>query len=255
MADIDKKVTEVVKDDRGVSRREFITGVGGVGIGAVLGGALLKGILLPDEVLAIPASTGYLVVDTKKCAGCMSCMLACSMVHEGESNLSLSRIQVLSNTLGAFAVTEDLVQEQCRQCPYPACVDACPTGANHADPETGVRMVDEAKCIGCERCVEACPFTPSRMQWNFEKKNAQKCDLCINTPYMTEEGGPGGQQACVAVCPTKAIAFVSDIPVQSEEGYKVNLRKDSTAWGVLGLPQGDDGEYLPGQSGAAEAVG
>jgi len=255
MADIEKKVTDVVSDDSGVSRREFITGVGGVGVGVVLGGVLLKGLLLPDNAVAFPASTGYLVVDYMKCAGCQSCMLACSMTHSGESNLSLSRIQVLSNTLGKFGQVEDLVQEQCRQCAYPACVDACPTGANHIDKATGVRMVDEGKCIGCERCVEACPFEPSRMQWNFEKKNAQKCDLCINTPYMTEDGGPGGQQACVAVCPTKAIKFVSDIPEQTFAGYKVNLRKDMDAWGVLGLPQGDNGQYLPGQTGAAEAVG
>jgi len=247
MADIEKKETDVagdvIKDDSGFSRREFLTGVGGLGVGAVLGGALLKSIILPDEVIAIPASTGYLLVDTKKCGGCVSCMLACSLTHHGEENLSLSRIQVLSDPFGPFGAVESLVQEQCRQCPYPACVEACPTGANHADPETGVRTVDEAKCIGCERCVNACPFTPSRMQWDFINKNAQKCDLCIDTPYMTEDGGPGGQQACVAVCPHKAIEFVSEIPLQTDAGYQVNLRKDEPAWAAFGFPQGDDGEY------------
>jgi Fe-S-cluster-containing hydrogenase component 2 len=39
-------------------------------------------------------SKGYLVVDPKKCAGRIACMLACSMVHEGKSAPSLSRIQV-----------------------------------------------------------------------------------------------------------------------------------------------------------------
>ena len=29
-------------------------------------------------------SKGYLVVDPKKCTGCCTCMIACSMVHEGE---------------------------------------------------------------------------------------------------------------------------------------------------------------------------
>lgn len=227
-----------------VSRREFVTGAGGAGIGIVLGGLLFKGFMLPDEVFAIAASEGYLLVDTKKCAGCASCMLACSLVHTGESNPSLSRIQIFNNVFGAFGDVDSIVQQQCRQCPYPACVEACPTGANHADPENGnVRMVDEEKCLGCEKCVNACPFTPSRMQWNFVDKHAQKCDLCANTPFMTEDGGPGGQQACVAVCPTGAIRFTTEVPVQGDDGYQVNLREDHPAWTTLGFPTGDDGEY------------
>ena len=115
------------KEPKQVSRREFVTTIGGVGVGAVLGGGLLRGYFLPDQVLAIPASKGYLLVDTKKCAGCASCMLACSLVHTGETNLSLSRIQIVNDPFGAFP--SGVTQEQCRQCPFPACVEACPTGA------------------------------------------------------------------------------------------------------------------------------
>ena len=46
-----------------------------------------------------------------------------------------------------------------------------------------MRTVDVSKCIGCERCVNACPFTPGRALWNYEEKHAQKCDLCANTPF------------------------------------------------------------------------
>ncbi|MHB1323801.1 MAG: 4Fe-4S dicluster domain-containing protein [Coriobacteriia bacterium] len=215
------------------SRREFITGIGGLGAGAVFGGFIVKGFMLPDEVYAIPASEGYLLVDTKKCGGCESCMLACSMVHSGRSNIALSRIQITQNPFAGFP--NDMGQVQCRQCPYPSCVDACPTGAMHADAAFGnVRMVDEAKCIGCERCVNACPFTPSRVQWNFEDKVAQKCDLCANTPHWNKNGGPTGSQACIEMCPMKAISFTSAIPVQSETGYVVNLR--NSHWGTLLFP-------------------
>ena len=229
MADIDKKDTDT---KAGVSRREFFTGVGGLGIGAVLGGALLKGMLLPDEVLAIPASQGYLLVDTKKCSGCTSCMMACSLTHHGETNLSLSRIQITQNPFGRFP--EDIQMSQCRQCPYPSCVDACPTGAMHADPETGVRTVDEAKCIGCERCVNACPFTPSRALWNYEDQHAQKCDLCEGAQFWDQVGGPEGKRACEEVCPMGAIKFTSEIPAQSEDGYQIDLRT-GTAWDTLGF--------------------
>ncbi len=33
------------------------------------------------KLTAVPPSKGYLVVDTKKCSGCMSCMMACTLAH------------------------------------------------------------------------------------------------------------------------------------------------------------------------------
>lgn len=208
-----------------VSRRQFISGVGVLGFGAVLGGLFVKGLVLPDHVLAIPASKGYLLVDMKKCGGCTSCMLACSMTHHGESNLSLSRIQVTQDPLGHFP--EDITISQCRQCPYPACVEACPTGANHIDTANGnVRTVDKNKCIGCERCVNACPFTPSRALWNNEERHAQKCDLCADTPFWNKKEGV---RACESVCPMHAISHTDQIPVQNASGYDVDLRT-GTPW-------------------------
>ena len=211
-----------------VTRREFLTGIGGAGAGAVLGGLLFKGFLLPDKTLAIATSEGYLLVDTKKCGGCETCMLACSLVHEGRSNISLSRIQITQNPFGKFP--NDMEQVQCRQCPYPSCVDACPTGALHADAKNGgVRRVAEEKCIGCQRCVEACPFTPARVLWNFEDGHAMKCDLCADTPHWSQDGGPGGKQACIELCPMKAISYTSEVPVQKAEGYVVDLRNSHWA--------------------------
>lgn len=227
-----------------LSRREFVTGIGGLGIGAVLAGMLGQALLLPDQALAFPVSGGYLLVDTKKCAGCSSCMLACSLVHTGQTNLSTSRIQVVNDVFVAFP--NGVTQEQCRQCAYPACVAACPTGANHVDTKNGnVRTIDAAKCIGCERCLAACPFTPARAQWNGAEKHGQKCDLCTDAPYWSQKGGIDGKQACVEVCPMHAIAFTTEIPIQSgDEGYQVNLRKDSAVWTAMGLPTADNGEYV-----------
>jgi len=230
MADNDKTVDEATP--KSMDRRQFITGVGGAGVGLVLGGLLVKGFFLPDEVFAVPASDGYLLVDTKKCSGCTTCMMACSLAHTGEVNLSLARIQVVQNSFGAFP--NDIEIAQCRQCPYPACVDACPTGANHVDTKRGnVRTIDASKCIGCERCVEACPFTPSRVQWNFEEKHSQKCDLCADTPFWDEKGGPDGKRACETLCSMRAISFTREIPRQNEDGYSVDLRGPS--WDAFGF--------------------
>ena len=176
-----------------------------------------------------PVSKGYLLVDIKKCAGCCTCMLACSLVHEGMSNLSLARIQVVSDTFGHYP--NDVAVYFCRQCEDPACYAACPLPdqALCIDEETGVRYIDAEECTGCHQCVEACPYTPSRITFRPDKKVALKCDLCRNTRYCEETD----KQACVAICPMKAITFTKEKP-DGPDGYFVNLRGEG--WAKLKFP-------------------
>lgn len=227
------------------SRRDFMKYTGTIifvmGSGGYLYAEKSPGnpIKIDEKGMGIPPSGGYLLVDTRKCQGCMSCMLACTLVHEGVENPSLSRIQIIQNPFESFP--DDVTIEQCRQCVEPACVEACPENALSVNADYGnVRMIDKTKCTGCGECVEACPYTPSRPvvaadeEFNADKKG-RKCDLCANTPYHWDEagGGPDGKQACVEVCPVGAIKFTSEIPVQKgDEGYKVNLR--GSAWQQLG---------------------
>jgi len=194
-----------------------------------------------SEADEIPRSDGYLLVDIKKCQGCVSCMLSCSLVHEGVESLSLSRIQIMQNSFGSFP--NDLTIEQCRQCVDPPCVKACPTNALRANAGYGhVRMVDKEKCIGCGACHDACPYTPSRPVVAADKNyggkvKSRKCDLCANSPFHWDEagGGPGGKQACVEVCPVGAIKFTKELPQQKgDAGYKVDLR--GLNWEKLGYP-------------------
>ncbi len=230
------------RKEQGFSRRDFLRFTRNAAIGAGAVSVLPNLIWVNEGLAAIPASEGYLLVDTKKCQGCISCMLACSLVHEGTENLSLSRIQVIQNSFEYFP--DDLTIEQCRQCVEPACVEVCPTGALRPNREFGnVRMVDKVKCDGCGDCVEACPFIPSRAllaaDVNFDgKKKGRKCDLCAAAPYHWDPagGGPMGKQACVEVCPLSAIKFAKEIPKQDgTKGYKVNLR--SRYWRRLGYPR------------------
>jgi protein NrfC len=205
------------------------------------------GLVLPrliwvnDAVAAIPASRGYLLVDTKKCQGCASCMLACSLVHHGVENPSRSRIQVIQNSFESFP--DDVTIEPCRQCVDPACVEACLVGALKPHAQYGnVRVVDVGKCTGCGDCIEACPFAPSRVFLASESTSdgtlkAQKCDLCAKAPFHWDKagGGPDGKQACVEVCPVRAIQLSKEIPVQQgDAGYMVDLRGSS--WARLGYP-------------------
>jgi protein NrfC len=179
----------------------------------------------PAADLSYAASSGYLVYDSRLCLGCQSCMFICSLTHEGEANPALSRIQIIRDAPSFTRYPYDITMSVCRQCVAPLCVQNCPTGACHVESEHGnVRMIDESKCIGCKRCLASCPHRPHRTIWNPSKQKSMKCDLCANAQYWAQKGGPAGNQACVEICPAKAIKLVHEAPSQSDiAGYDVNL--------------------------------
>lgn len=219
------------------TRRDFLMGGGAVLAAETLAHAAPS----PQTKPSYSASKGYLVYDSRKCAGCVTCMLSCSLVHEGKENLSLARIQIAQNSFARFP--DDIRMAVCRQCVTPLCVQNCPTGAAFVDSANGnVRRIDSKKCIGCKTCIQSCPFQPNRTVWNPFAKKAMKCDLCLDAPYWNEKGGPFGKQACVESCPMKAIRLVAQTPDQTEtDGYDVNLRNEH--WRNLGLVE--DMETIP----------
>ncbi len=235
----DKKETQEKK----INRRQFLVGgSAALAAGAIAATAGVNPVSAAEsKETSYPVSTGYLVYDSKKCIGCTTCMLSCSMVHYGEQNLSLSRIQIIQDSFGKFP--DDLQISPCRQCVTPPCVINCPVGAAYIDTKNGnVRRINEEECIGCKTCLEMCPQQPHRTIWNHKNEKSSKCDLCIDTPFWNEKGGPNGKQACVESCPMQAIKLVHETPDQKEtEGYNVNLRNDH--FYNLGLV--DDSRIVP----------
>ena len=137
-----------------VRRREFLIGGGA----AIAAGALT--IAVPDAAKAsdsksYPASTGYLVYDSRLCWGCQSCMFACSSSHQGEANPALSRIQIVRDAPSFTKYPLDINMAVCRQCVTPLCVQNCPVEAAHVDTEHGnVRVIDQ-ECVSARRFQHA----------------------------------------------------------------------------------------------------
>ena len=229
------KSEKSAEQSRSVRRRDFLAGSGA----AIAAGAL--GVCTPESMAAMPQteaskmsyapSEGYIVYDSRLCLGCQSCMFACSMTHEGVANPSLSRIQIVRDAPSFTKYPYDIVMSVCRQCVSPLCVQNCPTGACHVDEANGnVRVIDQDKCIGCKRCINSCPQRPHRTIWNPIKRKSTKCNLCSNSPYWSEQGGPGGKQACIETCSVGALKLVAEAPSQLDvEGYDVNLAPPPSA--------------------------
>jgi anaerobic carbon-monoxide dehydrogenase iron sulfur subunit len=129
-----------------------------------------------------------LVIDQKKCTGCRKCEIVCSIVHNGASNPSRSRIRVAKlDEIGFY------LPISCQSCEKPQCTEVCPAKAAHRDLKSNKVLIDKKKCIGCKTCIIACPFgAPS---FDIIDRVSIKCDFCEGTPQ------------CVAACETKAIDY------------------------------------------------
>ena len=49
----------------------------------------------------------------------------------------------------------------CNHCTYPACLAACPRKAIYKREEDGIVIIDQERCRGYRKCVEACPYKKS----------------------------------------------------------------------------------------------
>jgi Fe-S-cluster-containing dehydrogenase component len=198
---------------------------GGVVVLAVVAG-------VPLAVRGEAPTRTFLLFDPRRCQGCATCAMACSTAHHGVSSPSLARIQVWLDPFAAYP--DDLSLAPCRQCEQPACVEACPTGANHVDDDNlGVRRVDTTRCVACGMCVESCPHSPGRMGWDAAQGVATKCDLCTQAPFWNAARDPDGRPACVALCPMGALTTGHELPPQDRaDGHEVDLR--GKTWQTLG---------------------
>ncbi|MBT8171480.1 4Fe-4S dicluster domain-containing protein [Candidatus Bathyarchaeota archaeon] len=135
-------------------------------------------------------SRKFVSVDPSKCTGCGICEYSCTL-EKGEKawNPIRSRIRVVRMTpLFNFALA-------CRFCEDAKCVEACPESALSQSEDTGLLMVNDKKCMGCDWCVQACPHGGITLHTDTGKAIA--CDLC--------EGEPN----CVEFCPEDALELVS----------------------------------------------
>ena len=102
-------------------------------------------------------------------------MMACNRRY-GNSGTARSAIEIRS--AGGFE--RGFIVVVCRACVDPPCARACPTNALRRRPGGGV-ILEENRCIGCKRCVEAC--TIGAVFWD---EATEKPSICIHCGYCVE---------------------------------------------------------------------
>ncbi len=88
----------------------------------------------------------------------------------------------------------------CNHCTYPGCLAACPRNAIYKRPEDGIVLIDQERCRGYRKCVEACPY--KKAMYRPTTRISEKCIAC----YPRIEGkdpetdGVPTETRCMASC-------------------------------------------------------
>jgi Fe-S-cluster-containing dehydrogenase component/formate-dependent nitrite reductase membrane component NrfD len=157
---------------------------------------------------------GFLL-DSDSCIGCHACTVACKAEHDVP--LGVNRTWVKYIETGSFPNTaRHFSVMRCNHCDDAPCISICPTGALFR-AANGVVDFDDANCIGCKACMNACPY--DAIYINPETHTAHKCNFCNHRLEV------GLEPSCVIVCPTQAIK-VGDLDDPMSEVSRIIARDD-----------------------------
>jgi Fe-S-cluster-containing dehydrogenase component/CRP-like cAMP-binding protein len=230
----------------------------------LLGGGTRTTAHVFQDLYRMRVARSLLVIDQDSCVRCGHCAWSCASTHDDgisrlvrrgdkvvvqrEEEPASAPKDVVARVVRLAKEVEWaplLVPNSCQHCKNPSCMIDCPTGAIGRDAR-GEVFIREDLCTGCGSCAKACPWdniqiapraepsakgTGGRSAQNAFPDVAVKCDLCAGSA-----AGP----ACVASCPTQAIARID--PNEA----LVELRNVPRAATVLGaLPRASpDGSGL-----------
>lgn len=140
-------------------------------------------------------------LDMEKCVACGACAIACmdqNDIAPEKGEEPWRRVGTLEPTLGGGRF--EFLSVSCMHCDDAPCIPACPVCCISKN-ENGLTVYDTGLCIGCQSCAMACPY--GAPQYGPDGK-MRKCTGCA------ERVKYGYEPACVRICPTKALTFMTE---------------------------------------------
>jgi len=143
-----------------------------------------------------------ILYDATLCIDCKACERACAE----ENHLPYDDVVAAEEKQSAHKFTVVMAQGDkymrrlCMNCLDPTCVSVCPVAAL-TKSELGPVTYDASRCIGCRYCMQACPFSVPKYEWDKPLPRIRKCNMCADRVLA------GKQTACAEACPTGATKF------------------------------------------------
>lgn len=105
-----------------------------------------------------------MVIDLQKCVGCGACALACKTENntpDRANGQTFNWADFIYNTEGKFPNIHYVAKPVlCNHCSEAFCVRECPvTPKAMFKTANGITMHNNERCIGCQQCQEACPYS------------------------------------------------------------------------------------------------
>jgi formate dehydrogenase iron-sulfur subunit len=192
------------------------------------------------------------LIDTTRCTACRGCQVACKQwnhlpaegtVNRGSYENPPQLTPHLYNQVRFIESEKDgdlrwlFVNKRCMHCGDAGCIKVCPSAGALYRTEDGLVAFNQEKCIGCNYCVNGCPFDVPRYS---EEKKVTKCHACL------DRVSNGLVPACVKACPTGTLQFGDRdklIAAAKARGKKIYGENDLKGLGVLYVLDDTPGTY------------